>query len=477
MKRILAHAAVFAVLVLAFVQTVIASGEVFHISLESTINPITGSYVSRVIDQANSEGASIILLEISANGGLVDSAKEIIESIIDSDVPVVAYMPGLTEWEPTIRTMIGLAADVAVMDETPEPISESTFVPPERPENNVEESPDGVQSLESELATPPINNEIVSQIQNTRRLSPGEEAYINFMAAWAEEITDQSHRSFSHFVHDVVISRDVVDSDEAVAKKMVNIALAPGEDLMTRLESVSFPSGLDFSASGASEHMASMTFRESALNLLANPNLVYILLLVGIFGLIFEFMSGGTGIGLVAGGLALIVALMGLQVLPVNTVGVVLIIFGAILVLADVAYSASNGILTGGGVIALLVGSFTLYEFSGIGNSQIGLAWYNVIVTISALGGLFIFFVIKGVFVSTRQPAMGINAMIGLKGKTQESIDFDGEGIVFVHGEYWRAIPLEESIDKGEEIEVVAIENGRLFIRKHLEPKPAGHYV
>jgi len=463
MKRILAHAAVFAVLVLAFVQTVIASGEVFHISLESTINPITSSYVSRVIDQANSEGASIILLEISANGGLVDSAKEIIESIIDSDVPVVAYMPGLTEWEPTIRTMIGLAADVAVMDETPEPISEITIA--EHP------TPD------SDVMPPPINNEIVSQIQNTRRLSPGEEAYINFMAAWAEEITDQSHRSFSHFVHDVVISRDVVDSDEAVAKKMVNIALAPGEDLMTRLESVSFPSGLDFSASGASEHMASMTFRESALNLLANPNLVYILLLVGIFGLIFEFMSGGTGIGLVAGGLALIVALMGLQVLPVNTVGVVLIIFGAILMLADVAYSASNGILTGGGVIALLVGSFTLYEFSGIGNSQIGLAWYNVIVTISALGGLFIFFVIKGVFVSTRQPAMGINAMIGLKGKTQESIDFDGEGIVFVHGEYWRAIPLEESIDKGEEIEVVAIENGRLFIRKHLEPKPAGHYV
>jgi len=176
--------------------------------------------------------------------------------------------------------------------------------------------------------------------------------------------------------------------------------------------------------------------------------------------LIYEFFQPGIGFGLAAGGICLALALLGLQILPVNIVGIVLVLFGVVLMVLD-AFTPTNGILTTGGVIALLVGSFTLFN---IPSRTIGLSWSTIFITVGTMTALFVFVMSKGLLIQRKRPVTGISGMVGATGSAHTDLDADGK--VVVKGEYWDARSLEGAIHVGERVFVERLEGRRLLVRR-----------
>jgi membrane-bound serine protease (ClpP class) len=185
-----------------------------------------------------------------------------------------------------------------------------------------------------------------------------------------------------------------------------------------------------------------------------------VLFILGLYGLIYEFFHPGIGFGLAAGGICLVLAFLGLQILPVNVVGVVLVLFGVVLMVLD-AFTPTNGILTTGGVVSLLVGSFTLFN---IHNRAIGLSWSTILITVGTMTALFVFIISKGLLVQRRQPVTGKSGMIGAIGNARSDLDPDGK--VFIKGEYWEARSLEGWIHAGDPVVVERLEGRTLLVHR-----------
>jgi membrane-bound serine protease (ClpP class) len=181
--------------------------------------------------------------------------------------------------------------------------------------------------------------------------------------------------------------------------------------------------------------------------------------MLGLYGLIYEFFSPGIGLGFAVGGISLLLALLGLQILPINYVGVGLILFGVILMVLD-AFTPTSGILTTGGVISLLIGSFSLFEVEG---SALSLNWVTVAATVGTLTGIFLFIISKGLLAQRHRPRP-LTTMAGLLGVAKE--DLQPEGWVVVRGEYWRARAEGEPIPAGDEVVVVRQEGRQLIVRR-----------
>ncbi len=251
-------------------------------------------------------------------------------------------------------------------------------------------------------------------------------------------------------------------ASEALELGIIDLVAASLPELLEKLDGFTLADGRVLSTRGVPVQERPMSFRERLLSYLANPNLVYILLLVGIYGLIYEFFSPGIGLGFALGGVSLLLALLGLQVLPINLVGIGLILFGVLLMVLD-AFTPTNGILTTGGVISLVVGSFSLFE---VRSPVLRLSWVTVVATVGTLTLLFLFVASKGLL-AQRHPVRPQTSLVGLRGVAKT--DLAPEGWVLVRGEYWRARG-EEEIRAGEEIEVVGEQGRRLVVRR---PPPA----
>jgi membrane-bound serine protease (ClpP class) len=200
--------------------------------------------------------------------------------------------------------------------------------------------------------------------------------------------------------------------------------------------------------------------RERLLNLLADPNLVYVLFILGLYGLIYEFFHPGIGFGLAVGGTCLVLAFLGLQILPVNVVGVVLILFGIGLVVLD-AFTPTNGILTAGGIVALLAGSLTLFD---IPDPRVGLSWATVFSVIGITTLFFAFVISKALLIQRKRPASGQHTLVGRIGTVRSELHPDGA--IFVRGEYWKARSLDGTLSVGTPIRVEKIEQNTLLVRR-----------
>ena len=412
-----------------------ASGEIYYAEVEASINPITKDYILRVLDQAANNDASLIIFRLDTPGGLVTSTREIVEAIFESDIPVVVYVGPSGAWAASAGTFITMSADVAVM-------ARGAAIGAAHPVGLT-----GSAGSSSD---------------------PSTQKSVNFLSEWAREIALERGRN-PDFAEQAVRTSQTLGWEEAINQNAIDLAVDDFDGLIDQLNGHQLSDGSTLSVSATNILEMPMSFRENSLNMLADPNLVYILLLVGIFALVLEFATGGgIGIGLIIGGTSLLIAFMGLQILPVSYAGLGLLIFGALLVLLDVYYTPTNGILTLGGIVSLLVGSFTLFQFEAIDPNAIRLAWWTVALSVGFIAAFFMFIVTQGILSQTKQPTMGREAMVGLTGYVKDTLELEGEGIVYVRGEYWRAVPVEDEIAEGEEIEVVGIEEGRLYVRRHL---------
>jgi Membrane-bound serine protease (ClpP class) len=202
-----------------------------------------------------------------------------------------------------------------------------------------------------------------------------------------------------------------------------------------------------------------MSFKEQFFAYLADPNLVYILLMIGIYGLIYEFLTPGIGLGFVVGSISLLLAIFGLQLLPISFVGVGLVLLGFVLIVLDV-FAPSHGLLTIGGLTSLVLGSLSLFE---VESPAVRLSWTTVAATLGTLTAIFLFILTKGLSAQRHKPHP-LTTLVGLVGEAKD--DLNPEGWVLVRGEYWWAEAEDPPVSRGEQVEVVAQEGRRLRVRR-----------
>ena len=422
----------FAALVLSAVVGVLVSGSVLQIPVDGSINPVTRDFIVRGLDEAADRGFSLVVIELDTPGGLVDSTRDIVTAILASPVPVVVFVAPSGARAASAGTFILLAADVAVM-------APGTNVGAAHP------VPLGGSPGE------PADGE---ETQGASTDKAAQDA-----AAFARSIAEERGRNVA-WAEAAVLESKSITASEALELGVIDLIADDFTDLLQRLEGQKLLDGRILSTRGVPTEILRATLRERLLRLLADPNLIYILFILGLYGLIYEFFQPGVGFGLAAGGVCLLLALFGLQVLPVNLVGLVLVLFGMGLIVLD-AFTPTNGILTAGGIVSLLIGSLTLFD---IPDRRFGLSLATILSVVGVTGALAAFIVSKGLWAQAKSPATGVDALIGRTGTAKT--DLDPGGTVLVRGEYWAAVSLDGPILAGTTIRVESIEGRTLRVRR-----------
>lgn len=417
---------VLLVIALGLAFTAWGSEIIYRLPLVGSINPVSRDFVLRAIAQAEEEQASLLLIELNTPGGLGESTRDIVMAELGATIPIVVFVGPAGARAASAGVFVTMAADVAAM----------------APGTNIG-------------AAHPVDLLGGGQEQD----STMSEKITNDSVAFAKAIAEERGRSVE-WAEQAVRESSSLTASEALAEGVIDLVVADREELLERLDGYVLPDGRILKTAGLTLRDIRPSLRERLLGYLADPNLVYILFIIGLYGLIYEFFHPGIGFGLAAGGICMALALLGLQILPVNIVGIVLVLFGVLLMVLD-AFTPTNGILTTGGVISLLVGSFTLFN---IPNRTIGLSWSTIFITVGTMTALFVFVISKGLLIQRKRPVTGMSGMVGAIGAVRTGLDPDGK--VVVKGEYWDARSLEGAILAGDRVVVERLEGRRLLVRR-----------
>jgi membrane-bound serine protease (ClpP class) len=404
------------------------NSRVFSITVDGSINPSSANFIERSIKKATAENAEALLIHLNTPGGLLKSTRVIVGHILESEIPVIVYVSPGGAHAGSAGVFITMAAHVAAM----------------APGTNIGAAhPVSMQGGTDSTMNTKATNDAVAFIKTIAQKR-------NRNSEWAEEAVTKS------------VS---ITGSEALDLNVIDLIAVTTNQLLNEVDgrTVEVNSGTKtLSTRQAQVQVVEMSFIEKILNIISDPNIAYILLMLGFYGLLFELYSPGAIFPGVIGGLGLILGFYALAALPLNYAGLALIIFGIVLFVLEIKVT-SYGILTIGGVVSLLLGSLmlikeeTTFEVIRISTS--------VIITTTALTTLFFLFLIgAGLKAQKGKPVTGIEGFIGETGVVLE--DLDPAGTVRVHGEIWRAESTEGKLEVGTKIKVVSMENFKLIVAK-----------
>ena len=403
------------------------AGRVNVITIASAINPIVSEFIQNSIRKAEKDGVEAIVIKLDTPGGLDTAMRNIIKAIEGSSVPVITYVAPSGARDASAGCLIALASHIAAM-------APATNIGAAHPVSI------GGDKVDDEMKKK-VENDAVAYIRSIAKKHGKNED-------WAEKAVRES------------VS---ITAEEAVKENVVDL-LSP--DLATLLNQIDGKKvkvkGEDkiLRTAGAELVENEMGWRQRFLNTLSNPELAYILFMLGFWGILFELYSPGAIFPGVLGGICLILAFMAFQTLPINYAGLMLIILGIILFVVELKV-ASYGILTVGGIISLVLGSIILFEPS-IPFYRISYSVIGAVVLSTTL--FFIFAVTMVMKAHMKKPLTGVEGIIGEKGNAVTSLDPSGK--VFVHGEYWNA-KSDDVIEAGEGIVVIGIDGMVLSVKKY----------
>lgn len=419
-----------AVCILIIGMSVVAQSEIIRLELSTSINPISRDIVVRTIREAQSVNAALIVIELNTPGGLDQSTRDIVAAILGSSVPIVVFVSPSGARAASAGTFITMAADIAAM-------APGTNIGAAHPVNLLGGGEgDGDASSESTSMDKAANDS----------------------AAFARSIAEQRGRNIE-WAEAAVLESSSLSASEALEANVIDLIADDFPGLLRALDGREVR-GETLNTLGAQVREIHPTLRERLLGLLADPNLVYVLFMLGLYGLIYEFFQPGIGFGLAAGGVCLLLALFGLQILPVNITGIALLLFGMGLMVLD-AFTPTNGILTTGGVVALLIGSLTLFN---IPDRSIGLSLGTIFAVVGVSAALSIFVLSKALMIQRKKPVTGTNSLIGAVGGVRR--DLTPNGTIAIRGEYWNAHSVEGTIQLGERVRVQGIDGRTLLVRR-----------
>jgi len=424
--------------VLLLVAGPAAAGHVNEIRIAGTINPASSDFIQKAIAQSEREGAAALLIELDTPGGLVSATKDIIQAMLNAEVPVIVYVAPQGAWAGSAGTFITLAAHVAAM-------APGTSIGAAHPVGVG--APGGAPGGEPG--------------EEKGRDVAGEKAE-NLLAAYIESIARERERNVEWAVK-AVRESVAIPADEALRLKVIDLVAANRAELLAAID------GREIKMAGTDRKLAvrdaevrqiEMSALQRFLDVLASPDVAVLLLMAGMLGLYIEFSNPGLLIPGVAGAACLVMGLIALQILPFSWLGLILFLAGIGLLVAEV-FLGTYGVLFAIGIGCLLVGGSMLFDVPEV--SDLDVSFWSVLVPAVTGMALFGALVVFGVgrTMGRRQTA-GVDEMIGMVGRVEEALA--PEGRVFVRGEFWTARS-DTPVAAGERVEVTAVEGMRLRVR------------
>lgn len=406
--------------------------------IEGIVGPITASYVTRTIQKAEDEKAEVLIFLIDTPGGLDEAMRDIIKEELNASIPIVIYVHPSGARDASAGVFITLAAHIAAM--TP-----GTNIGAAHP---VAIGPGGRGGDEEQ------------GIDETMMEKMTQDA-----AAYIRSIAEKKNRNVN-WAEDAVRKSVSATAEEALKLGIIDFIAESVDELLEKIdgmevELVGFTKKLNTKVVVKKE--IPMTWREELLKMISNPNIAYILFILGFYGLIFEITHPGAIIPGLLGALFLVLAFFAFQTLPINYTGVGLIILGIAMFVMEVL-TPTYGPLTLGGIVAMTLGSLMLL------NTNVPFLQISKSIIIAAVGTTAAFFLFAlGAVIKAmkRKPATGKEGLIGEIGTAESDIN-STEGKVFIHGEYWNA-ESSEMIKEGEKVEVLEVERLKLKVKKREE--------
>ena len=397
------------------------------IVIDGGINPAVDDFIRESIARARNAGSKALIIQLDTPGGLLTSTRSIVKDILGAPVPVIVYVAPSGAGAGSAGVFITMAGHIAAM-------APGTNIGAAHPVAGGGQEVKGVMGEKIE----------------------------NFTASFSEAIAQKRGRNTEWAIQAVRRSVSITEK-EALKKNVIDIVAKDIGDLLKQAEGRKVDvDGRDqaLSLEGARIERFEMGLKQKVINILADPNIAYLLLMAGILGLYMEFSHPGVIFPGVAGGICLLLGLTSLQIIPFNYAGLLLILLGVSLLIGE-AFLPSFGVLGIGGAISLALGSLLLFDTESsdlmVDRSMI----FAVVGTVSGLMLLLAYLVFNS---QRRRPTLGLEGLVGEIGEVKEALKPGGR--VFVHGESWSADGDGEEIGVGEKVEVVSFDGMRLRVKR-----------
>jgi membrane-bound serine protease (ClpP class) len=394
-----------------------ATAPVATVVVDGVISPVTLRLVETAITRAKASGAQALIIQLDTPGGLERSMRAICQRLLNAELPVVVWVGPTGARAASAGVFVTMAAHVAAM----------------APATNI-------GAAHPVAVGGSIDKESLRKIENDA-------------AAFIRTIAVERGRN-ADWAENAVRKSVSITEREAVRLKVVDFIADSIPDLMTKLDgrTVKTAKGsVTLATRGAEARPIDIGFRDRVLSVISDPNVAYVLMMLGTLGLIFELSTPGAILPGVIGGISLILAFFAFQSLPINFAGLLLILFAIVLFIAEVKVT-SHGVLAVGGIVSMALGSLMLYDAPEVG---FRVSWRVLVPTVALTAGFFLFALTLGVRAFRRQPLLGATGLIGQTGVARGALAPEGQ--VSVHGEIWRAIA-DRPVADGAPIRVVEVQ-------------------
>ncbi len=400
----------------------VGDGDVHVITVAGSINPGVSDFVSRRLDDAVAGNAACFIIALDTPGGLAESMRDIVQVILQAPIPVVVYVSPSGARAASAGVMITMAADIAAM-------APGTNIGAAHPVGA------GGAGMDETMAGKVVND----------------------MAAHARSIAEKRGRN-AQWVEQAIRESVSVTETEAVADNIVDLVAVDLADLVQQIDGRRIRGKGVLSVSPQRIRHVAEDFRTKVLRALSDPNIAYILMMIGMAGLYFELSHPGAVFPGVIGAVCLVLSFFAFQTLPVNYAGMLLIFLSLVFFILELKVT-SFGMLTVAGIVALLIGSLMLFED---GPGGVRLAFKVLVATVGMVSFFFIAVAALVLRAHATRPRSGAGGLVGEHGVVKTRLDPVGK--VFVHGELWRA-EASTPIPEGATVVVVAVRGLMLSVR------------
>jgi membrane-bound serine protease (ClpP class) len=398
------------------------------IVIDATINPAVADFIHESLSTAVHNGARALVIQLDTPGGLLESTKVIVKDLLGSPVPVIVYVAPSGAGAASAGVFVTMAANIAAM----------------APGTNIG-------------AAHPVSGQ-GSDIGGDMR-----EKVENFAASLSKTVAQERGRNIE-WAEKAVRESVSITEQEAVKLHVIDMVAATRDDLLRladHREVTVQGAKRTLDLADATIVVREMSLKQKFLNIVANPNVAYLLMMAGLLGLYVEFTHPGVFFPGVAGGICLLLGMTALQVLPINYSGLALIALGLALLISEL-FVPSFGVLGVGGIVAFVLGSLLLFDTP---DSTLTVDPNIVYAAAATFGGFTLLVSYLVVRSQRRKPSLGREGLVGEVGEVKRQIvPGSASGKIFVHGEYWNAVA-DEPIALGQRVQVVHVDGMRLTVR------------
>ena len=415
---------------------------VYSAVVDALIHPVSAEFIDQTITEADAANAALVVLTLRTPGGLVDSTRSINTSIINAQTPVVVYVGPSGTRAASAGFLITIAADVAAM-------APGTHIGAAHPVS-------GTGAEMDEVAAGKAASDV---------------------AAYARSIADQRGRNVELAESAVMDSRSFTEREAIEADPpLIDLVATDMDDLLEQLDGRTITrwngDEIVLNTRNATVEDVEMNWRQEILSAVAHPQVAVLLFSLGTLGLTIELWNPGGIVPGVVGGLCLLLAFFAFQILPINYVGLLLILFGLLLLVAEML-TATYGLLATGGIVSMVLGAVMLIDSPA---PELQLGWPFILSSMLALGVITALLARLGVRSQLSRPTTGRAGMIEQVGEALSPIGPHESGRVSTHGEIWTAMS-DQDIEQGERVRVVDVDGMRLTVRRLTPDTPGGTHT